>query len=108
MIPRFPLWSTDRARFASCAARVTPPSRRGVASDGHVTVARHGGAVTADVTIGVHVYAEPARLAATLVSLDRSTAVPYRLVLLADGPDAATAAAVAATGLPVSGTDRPA
>lgn len=41
-------------------------------------------------TLGVFVYAEPSRLKRTLESIRTYTAEPFRLVLLADGLDAAT------------------
>jgi glycosyltransferase involved in cell wall biosynthesis/GT2 family glycosyltransferase len=60
-----------------------------------------------ELIVGVHVHAEPARLAATLSSLERTTGDLDHVLLLPDGPDAETAAMVAALGLPVSGTDEP-
>jgi len=57
--------------------------------------------------IGVHVHAEPARLAATLASLTCATADLCPILLLPDGPDSETAAAVARTGLPAAGTPQP-
>src|SRR5829696_5829813 len=60
------------------------------------------------VRVGVHVHAEPERLRATLQSLRANTAHPFDLVLLPDGPDAPTRAALAAlTDLPQLGTDEP-
>jgi glycosyltransferase involved in cell wall biosynthesis len=47
------------------------------------------------VAIGVHVYAEPARLAETLAALAANTPAGFELLLLPDGPDAETAAALA-------------
>ena len=48
------------------------------------------------VVIGVHVYAEPDRLAETLQSLQTQGQPGASIVLLPDGPDAALAAALAA------------
>ena len=48
------------------------------------------------IAIGVHVHAEPARLAETLATLGANTPAGFQLLLLADGPDAETAAALAA------------
>jgi glycosyltransferase involved in cell wall biosynthesis len=47
------------------------------------------------ITIGIMVYAEPARLQATLASISANTDCPHELLLLADGPDTATKAALA-------------
>jgi glycosyltransferase involved in cell wall biosynthesis len=47
------------------------------------------------ITIGVWVYAEPASLHRTLDSVHKHTAQPLRLILLPDGADALTAAALA-------------
>jgi glycosyltransferase involved in cell wall biosynthesis len=47
------------------------------------------------VCIGVHVHAEPERLLATLVSLRTNTALTADVVLLPDGPDPPTTAALA-------------
>jgi glycosyltransferase involved in cell wall biosynthesis len=60
----------------------------------------------ADVTIGVQVHADPDRLKATLASVAR-TAPWAEVVLLPDGPDAATAAAVERLGLPSLATSEP-
>ena len=57
--------------------------------------------------VGVHLHAEPGRLAATLASLERTTGGLNDVILLPDGPDPEMAAAVAALGLPTSGTDQP-
>jgi hypothetical protein len=60
------------------------------------------------VCIGIHVYAEPERLRATLAALRAHTAPPVDLLLLPDGPDAATQAALAALpALPQAGTTMP-
>jgi glycosyltransferase involved in cell wall biosynthesis len=48
-----------------------------------------------DIAIGVHVHAEPARLLATLASLERNTALPHEVLILPDGADAETAAVLA-------------
>ena len=45
--------------------------------------------------IGVHVHAEPERLAATLASVRAHTSGPYDLLLLPDGADAPTRAHLA-------------
>src|SRR5262245_56103496 len=47
-----------------------------------------------EISIGLHVHAEPERLRATLDSLRDNTALPFDLVLLPDGPDAPTRAAL--------------
>src|SRR5262245_35773795 len=58
------------------------------------------------VCVGVHVHVEPERLRATLASLRANTALPIDLLLLPDGPDAATRAALTALAdLPQDGTD---
>jgi glycosyltransferase involved in cell wall biosynthesis len=44
--------------------------------------------------IGIHVHAEPAKLCATLDALRAHTTSPYELILLGDGPDAVTRAAL--------------
>ncbi|MFP5261567.1 MAG: glycosyltransferase [Blastocatellia bacterium] len=60
------------------------------------------------VCIGIHVHAEPDRLHATLASIRANTCRDYELLLLPDGPDEATKAALAALGdLPQSGTSEP-
>lgn len=46
------------------------------------------------IDIGVHVHGEPARLRATLASLRDNTSLPFNLLLLPDGADAATRAAL--------------
>lgn len=57
------------------------------------------------ICIGIQVYAEPARLLATLGSVRAQTAGSYELLLLPDGPDAATRAQLAAlSALKQSGT----
>src|SRR4051812_20376822 len=62
----------------------------------------------ADITIGIQVHAEPERLDATLTRIQRYTAGTYDLLLLPDGPDEATAAALARhDGLKQSGTANP-
>ena len=58
--------------------------------------------------IGIHVYAEPQRLQSTLASLRANTTVCPPIVLLPDGPDEPTAAALAALkGLPQLGSAEP-
>jgi O-antigen biosynthesis protein len=60
------------------------------------------------IWIGVHVHAEPQRLQATLASLRAHTGPAFALLLLPDGPDAATTAALTALrALPQSGTVTP-
>ncbi|HEX6463610.1 MAG TPA: glycosyltransferase, partial [Vicinamibacterales bacterium] len=48
------------------------------------------------VLIGIHVYEDPERLKATLASIRRHSPANAEIVLLPDGPDAATRAALAA------------
>jgi glycosyltransferase involved in cell wall biosynthesis/GT2 family glycosyltransferase len=55
------------------------------------------------VCVGVHAHEDPARLALTLDTL-RANTPPHDVLLLGDGPDAATRAAIAAAGLPSSST----
>jgi glycosyltransferase involved in cell wall biosynthesis len=60
------------------------------------------------VCVGINVHAEPERLRATLDSLRANTADGVELLLLADGPDAQTAAALAEfDGVRQSGTAAP-
>lgn len=60
------------------------------------------------VHIGIHVHAQPARLHATLAFLRAHTTRPVNLLLLPDGPDAETWAALAALrDLPQWGTTTP-
>ena len=60
------------------------------------------------VCVGVNVHAEPARLRATLASLRANTHAGVGLLLLPDGPDAETAAALSSlTAIPQSGTSEP-
>ena len=56
------------------------------------------------VAVGIHVHAEPARLAGTLAALERQGPHRLELLLLPDGPDTATEAAIAGLGLARSGT----
>ena len=57
------------------------------------------------VTIGIHVYEDPERLRATIASVREHTTRAVRLLLLPDGPDEQTRAALAAlTDLPQSAT----
>jgi glycosyltransferase involved in cell wall biosynthesis len=60
------------------------------------------------VTIGVHVHAEPDRLATTLRALATPSAHAVHILLLPDGADAATRAALASMTLAQSGTTEPA
>jgi O-antigen biosynthesis protein len=60
------------------------------------------------VCVGVNVHAEPERLRATLASLRANTPAGVELLLLPDGPDAETAAALSSLAhLPQSGTVEP-
>src|SRR5262249_32042326 len=60
------------------------------------------------VCIGIHVHAEPERLQATLESLRAHTTPTVELLLLPDGPDKATQAALATLdNLWQSGTEEP-
>src|SRR5262245_60630987 len=60
------------------------------------------------IGIGVHVHAEPERLHATLAGLRAHTGRAAELLLLPDGPDEATVAALAGLReLPQSGTAEP-
>lgn len=64
--------------------------------------------MTRKVCVGVNVHAEPERLHATLASLRVNTPAGVELLLLPDGPDAETAAALSSfVGLPQSGTAEP-
>ena len=60
------------------------------------------------VAVGIHVHAEPERLAATLAALERQGPHRLELLLLPDGPDKATEAAIAGLDLACSGTAQPA
>jgi glycosyltransferase involved in cell wall biosynthesis len=60
------------------------------------------------VAIGVHLHAEPERLRETLAALEAHTPAGFDLLLLPDGPDEATAAALVDLGhIRQSATDRP-
>src|SRR5439155_26769524 len=60
------------------------------------------------VAIGIHVYDDPERLRATIASVREHTAQTVRLLLLPDGPDEQTSAAVSAlSGVPQSATSDP-
>ncbi|MFL6256310.1 MAG: glycosyltransferase [Pyrinomonadaceae bacterium] len=60
------------------------------------------------VCVGVNVHAEPLRLRATLASLRANTAAGVELLLLPDGPDAETSAALSTLiSIPQSGTFEP-
>jgi glycosyltransferase involved in cell wall biosynthesis len=52
------------------------------------------------IAIGIAVHAEPSRLAATLDSLARNTALPHELLIIPDGADADTTAALTALAPP--------
>jgi glycosyltransferase involved in cell wall biosynthesis len=56
------------------------------------------------VTFGIHVHAEPVRLIQTLNALANGGRHPFRVLLLPDGPDAATRATLATLDLPRSMT----
>lgn len=58
------------------------------------------------VCVGVHAHEDPRRLALTLEALAAATG-PHELLLLGDGPDAATEAALLAAGASVSSTRDP-
>lgn len=60
------------------------------------------------ICIGIPVHAEPGRLRATLDSLRSSPAVPFEMVLLPDGPDAATQEVLERLrDIPQTGTETP-
>src|SRR3954470_4667571 len=59
------------------------------------------------VTVGVHVHAEPQRLARTLTALTAGDRRPLDVLLLGDGPDAPTARALDGIALPQCTTSRP-
>lgn len=60
------------------------------------------------ICIGIHVYAEPDRLHATLAALKANTSQPFELVLLPDGPDEVTRRSLTALGhLTSLGTPEP-
>jgi GT2 family glycosyltransferase len=60
------------------------------------------------VCIGIHVHTEPERLMATLTSIRANTPPQVELLVLGDGPDPATTAALATlTDLPQSTTEEP-
>jgi O-antigen biosynthesis protein len=58
------------------------------------------------VLVGVHVHAQPAQLRATLASLQSGGGPSFRLVLLPDGPDAGTRAALTSIAVPQDATAR--
>ena len=61
-----------------------------------------------NISVGIYAHADPAHLTATLDSLRANTAHPIRILLLGDGPDAATRAALGArSDLPQSNTEAP-
>jgi glycosyltransferase involved in cell wall biosynthesis len=55
---------------------------------------------SADVLVGVHVHAQPERLKETLASLEAAGGPPFGLVLLPDGPDPETRAALSRLAIP--------
>jgi glycosyltransferase involved in cell wall biosynthesis len=60
------------------------------------------------ICVGVHVHAEPRRLQETLASLSANTAHDFQLLLLPDGPDSATSAALSRmSDTPQAATARP-
>src|SRR5262249_51655537 len=59
------------------------------------------------VSIGVHVHEQPNQLRATLASLRAHTTADARIILLPDGPDAATRHALSALDLPQLATAAP-
>src|SRR5215213_1452404 len=60
------------------------------------------------VLIGIHVYEDPERLTQTIAAVREHTMRPVDLLLLPDGPDAQTAAAVTAmTGIAQSSSATP-
>jgi glycosyltransferase involved in cell wall biosynthesis len=60
------------------------------------------------VAIGIHIHAEPGRLVETISAVRRYAGAEYQLVLLPDGPDAGTNAALPeVSDLSRSGTDEP-
>jgi O-antigen biosynthesis protein len=59
------------------------------------------------VRIGIHVYQEPERLHSTLASIRANTRAPLDLLLLPDGPDRDTSAAISLIHLPKSATSEP-
>jgi Glycosyltransferases involved in cell wall biogenesis len=60
------------------------------------------------ICIGIHLHAEPERLRATLLSLRTNTALPFELLLLPDGADAATRTFLATLSeWPQAGTAEP-
>lgn len=59
------------------------------------------------VCVGVHVHEQPGGLRATIASLASDRGPSYDLVLLGDGPDAETSAALLELGLPADSTVEP-
>lgn len=60
------------------------------------------------ISVGIYAHAQPARLAATLAALRANTGKAVQILLLGDGPDAATCAALATLrDLPQSNTAEP-
>jgi glycosyltransferase involved in cell wall biosynthesis len=60
------------------------------------------------VAIGIHVYEDPERLGSTIASVRENTTRPIQLVLLADGPDTQTSAALSTlSGVSQSATPDP-
>lgn len=60
-----------------------------------------------EVAIGVYLHADPTRLRRTIEALRAHTPAEARVLLLPDGPDVATRAALATFDLPQLGTDEP-
>jgi glycosyltransferase involved in cell wall biosynthesis len=89
----------DRAFYAT----------RSPAAVGAPSLAAHIAAAAGQVAIGVAVHAEPERLRATLAALEAHTPPGVSLLLLPDGPDEATRAALAQLGdVPQSASETPA
>ncbi|MCB8945700.1 MAG: glycosyltransferase [Ardenticatenaceae bacterium] len=59
------------------------------------------------IALGIPLHAQPQRLQATLDSVQSNTALPVHILLLPDGPDAATAAYLSTSPLPRLATDEP-
>lgn len=59
------------------------------------------------VSVGVHVHAEPERLSSTLRALTPASAHPLEILVLPDGPDAATRDMLGSLDLPQYATDDP-
>src|SRR5580704_8237177 len=91
--------AADRAFYAA----------RSPAAVGAAPLPAHIAAAVGEVAIGVTVHAEPQTLHATLAALEAHTPPGVALLLLPDGPDEATRAALAQLGdVPQSATETPA